>query len=394
MGILPHFAGQAADHYNRNYLQMKLKIVFSLILLSWGFTSVAQETMTLFQAIQTGLENNYSIIIVKNNANIAKNNNTIGNAGFLPDVGISAAQNNTVANTHQKKYDGTTNNISNAKNSTLNAGAQLTWTLFDGFSMFITKNMLGVLEDMGETQARAAIDSALSTIILNYYGIVQQQKMIQVLTDAVNLSMERKKIAEAKISLGSGSHLDLLQSTVDLNADSTNLIRALSDVLSTKADLNRLLARPPETPFEVTDTINLSFRITYDSLLAKAKDQNTDLLLARNNMDLSLLALKDTRSQRYPRLNFQAGYNYSRLNSQTGFLEYNRSYGPSYGLTATYTIFNGFNVNRSIRNAKISLNSSETQVKETDLDVNTNLFKLYLDYISNMQVVKLQLQNQ
>lgn len=368
--------------------------IFILAIMTWNLSSFAQESMTLFQAIQTGLENNYSIIIEKNNAAIAKNNNTIGNAGFLPVITGTATQNNTVTNTHQQKFDGTTNDISNAKNTSLNAGAQMTWTLFDGFSMFVNKNMLSVLQEMGETQARAIIDSTVAAIILNYYGIVQQQKMIQVLRDAVDLSLQRVKISEAKVSLGAGSQLDLLQSKVDLNADSTSLILELAAVQATKADLNNLLARKPEIPFIVVDTINLSYRITYDSLLAKSQQQNTDLLLARNNVDLSKLDLKNLRSERYPKLNFNAGYTYSQLSSQTGFLQSSRNYGPAYGFTATYTLFDGFNVNRSIHNAKIAMNSSEIQFKEVDLYVQSVLFKLWLDYTSNLQIVNLQTINQ
>ncbi len=115
--------------------------------------------------------------------------------------------------------------------------------------MFASKNMLDILEEMGETEARIAIENTLSSIILNYYGIIQQQKLIQVLEDAAALSMERKNIMEAKISLGAGSELQLLQSTVDLNADSINLISEMASMQKTMADLNRLLARNPEIRF-------------------------------------------------------------------------------------------------------------------------------------------------
>lgn len=359
-----------------------------------GMTVTAQDTLTLYQAIEAGLENNYSIIIAKNDVQIARNDNTLGNAGFLPAVGINASQNNTITTTHQEQFNGTVKDVSNGHNTNYNAGIQLTWTLFDGFSMFISKNMLEVLEKMGETEARVVIENTVSEIILNYYGIIQQEKMIQVLRDAVDLSLQRKKIAEAKLSLGSGSQLMLLQSTVDLNTDSTNLIKELAAVRHTKADLNRLLARNPEILFEVIDTINMASRLSYDTLLARARSQNADLMIARSTMDLDFLALREARSQRYPRLNFQAGYNYNQLSSQTGFSQYNLSYGSSYGLTFSYPIYSGFNVNLTIRNAELQLNSSDIQVRSTESDVHNNLFKIFIDYLTNLQVVTLQTANQ
>lgn len=370
------------------------KLIPLLVVICSGFQLAGQEILTLPDAIRIGLENNYSIIIQKNDAQIATNNNTIGNAGFLPAVTLNATQNNTISTTHQETFTGSVKDITGATNRNLNAGVQLSWTLFDGFSMFVGKNMLNILEELGETGARIAIENTLSSIILSYYGIIQQQKLIQVLEDAAELSLERKKIMEAKIALGAGSELMLLQSTVDLNADSINLIREAASMQQTMADLNRLLARNPETRFALADSIMLSDALSFDSLLTKSKAQNSDLLIAHNNIALNSLALKDAQSQRYPKLNLNAGYNYSQLNSETGFLQYNRSLGPSFGLSLSYPLFNGFNVNRTIRNAKVELNTMETYLRDTDLGIHTELYKLYIDYTTNLRIVGIELLNQ
>ncbi|MCK9400926.1 MAG: TolC family protein [Bacteroidales bacterium] len=370
------------------------KLIPLLVILFSGFHLAGQEILTLSDAVRIGLENNYSIIIQKNDAQIATNNNTLGNAGFLPAVTLNATQNNTITTTHQETFAGSVKDITGATNRSVNAGVQLSWTLFDGFSMFVGKNMLNILEEMGETGARIAIENTLSSIITSYYGIIQQQKLIQVLEDAAALSLERKKIMEAKIGLGAGSELMLLQSTVDLNADSINLIRETASMKQTMADLNRLLARNPEIRFALADSIMLSDALSFDSLLTKSKAQNSDLLIARNNITLNSLAIKDAQSQRYPKLNLNAGYNYNQLNSETGFLQYNRSLGPSFGLSLSYPLFDGFNVNRTIRNAKVELNTMETYLRDTDLGIHTELYKLYIDYTTNLRIVGIELLNQ
>ena len=366
------------------------KLFLILLVLGTGYHLTGQEILTLPEAIRIGLENNYSIIIQKNDALIAGNNNTLGNAGFLPAVNLNATQNNSFTNTHQETFSGGVKDVSGATNRSLNAGVQLSWTLFDGFSMFVSKNMLNILEEMGETEARIAIENTLSSIILSYYGIIQQQKLILVLEDAAGLSLERKKIMEAKIGLGAGSELMLLQSSVDLNTDSINLIREMASVQKSMADLNRLLARNPETRFFPSDSILLSDALSYDSLLISSRSQNNDLLMARYNVSLNTLAIKDAQSERYPKLNLNAAYNYSQLNAETGFASYNRSLGPSFGFTLTYPLFDGFNVTRTIRNAKVELNTMENYLKETDLGIHTGLYKLYLDYQTNLRIVSIE----
>ena len=371
-----------------------------LFILISGLNLSGQEILTLSDAIRIGLENNYSIIIQKNDARIASNNNTPGNAGFLPVVNLSATQNNTFTDTRQETFfmgaqDSTVvREIDNAQNRTFNAGVQLTWTLFDGFSMFAGKNMLEILEEMGKTDARIEIENTLSAIILNYYGIVQQQKLIQVLEDAAELSLERKKIMEARIGLGAGSELQLLQSTVDLNADSINLISETAAMLKTMADLNRLLARNPEINFIPADSITLKNKLFYDSLLIKTREQNNTLLIARYNVSLNELALKDYQSLRYPKLNLNAAYNYNQLNSETGYLKSNRSNGPSFGFSLTYPLFDGFNISREIKNSRIELNTMENYLKDTDLGLHTDLYKLYNDYLTNLKIISIETVNQ
>ena len=369
------------------------RIIPLLLALCSIYQVTGQEILTLAEAIRIGLENNYSIMVTRNDALVASNNNTIGNAGFLPAVTLNATQNNTITNTHQETAAGNINDISGATNRNLNAGVQLSWTLFDGFSMFVGKNMLNILEEMGETQARITIENTLSAIILNYYGVIQQQKLIQVLEDAAALSLKRKNIMEAKINLGAGSELQLLQSTVDLNTDSINLIRETANMQQTMADLNQLLARNPETRFIATDSITLDDALSFDSLLARSKTQNSELLMAKSNADLNSLAVKDAQSQRYPKLNLNAAYNYNYLTAETGYLKNNRSLGPSFGLSLTYPLFDGFNIDRTIKNAKVELVTMETILKETDLGIHTDLYKLYIDYITNLRIVDIETLN-
>jgi outer membrane protein TolC len=367
--------------------------VFLFLTFFLSYSGYSQEIISLQKALELGLKNNYSILLQQNDAQIAKNNNSLGNAGFLPSLDLNATQNNTISTTHQEQFSGTVKDVANGKSNTLNTGAQLNWTLFDGLNMFVSKKMLTVLEDLGENGTRIVVEGTISDISLSYYSIIQLRKLVKVAQDAVDLSMQRKRIAGAKVSLGAGSQLMLLQSTVDLNADSTRLIRQLVMLANARADFNQLLCRNPLTLFEIRDSIQLSVPRPYDSLLNEALMQNSILTAARLNQDLARLGVRQAQSDRYPQLNFTAGYNYNTLNSQTGFLQYNQSYGPSYGLNLTYHLFNGFNVNRAVKNAKVLMNSGEIEVQDAGLVLQTNLYKIHQEFNANLLIVKMQLAN-
>ncbi len=352
-----------------------------------------QEVISLQKATELGLKNNYSIILQKNDERIANNDNTIGNAGFLPAISLNASQNNTISTTHQEQFSGTVKDVPNGKSNTLNLGAQMNWTLFDGLNMFVSKKMLGVLEDLGENGTRIVVEGTMSDITLNFYGIIQLKKLLRVARDAVDLSMQRKRIAAAKVSLGAGSQLMLLQSTVDLNADSTRLISQMVLLANAKVDFNRLLARDVSIDFDIRDSIQLTTPRPFDSLLQNALIQNAQLTTARLNQDIARLGVRQAQSDRYPRFNFTAGYSYSTLNSQTGFLQYNQSYGPSFGFNLTYNLFNGFNVNRAIKNAKILMNSGDIEVQDSEQALRAEMRKMDNQFLASLDIVKMQLAN-
>jgi outer membrane protein len=184
-----------------------------------------------------------------------------------------------------------------------------------------------------------------------------------------------------------------LQSTVDLNADSTRLISQMVLLANAKVDFNRLLARDVSIDFDIHDSIQLTTPRPFDSLLQNALIQNAQLTTARLNQDIARLGVRQAQSDRYPRFNFTAGYSYSTLNSQTGFLQYNQSYGPSFGFNLTYNLFNGFNVNRAIKNAKVIMNSGEIEVQDSEQALRAEMRKMDNQFLASLDIVKMQLAN-
>jgi outer membrane protein TolC len=356
-------------------------------------SAIMAQKFTLKQAITEGIEKNYSIRLQKVSEQMANTNNTLGNAGFLPTVDLNATQNNTFNTTHQEQFSGTVRDVTNARNSTLNIGVQLNWTLFDGFNMFVQKKMLETLVDLGENGTRAVMEGTVSDIAMTYYGIIQLEKLVRVSRDAADLSLQRKKIAEAKLSLGSGSRLMLMQSSVDLNADSTRLIQQLTQLENARTDMNRLLCRDTQAAFFTEDTIVINEPGSYDSLINLALQQNTLLTSSRLNMDLARQGIGEARSGLYPQLDVSAGYSYGTLSAETGFLKYNRAYGPSIGVSLHYTLFNGFNVHRAIRLAKLSFESGEINVADADAALRSDMWKILNQFKSSLAIIRMQTEN-
>jgi outer membrane protein len=356
-------------------------------------TSFAEDTLSLSQAMIIALENNWGITLAENDLRIAELNNSLGNAGFLPSLDVSATRSRNVNNTYQQYFDGRTREGDNAVSNSINTGIQLTWTIFDGFNMFIQKKKLDELESMGSTQLRSVIENTIAQVILAYYDIAVQDRLTEVYFEAVQLSSERKRFAKAMIDIGSGSELSYLQSAVDLNTDSAIYMQQLVILANSKAELNRLLCRELMTKFEVSSEIPLNYNLLYEELWNLIQDQNPDLIRARSNLLITSLDTKSAKSVLYPRINVNTGYSFNRSESEVGFMLLNRNLGFQMGINLTYNLFDGFNTRNDIKVAKIREESAHAEFNQTELDIKSELLRIYNDYLTNLHLVKFESEN-
>ena len=74
---------------NKHLVAASLCMLFGLLLGSNCFAQ--QKTYTLQECLNEGLENNYSLKMVRNQQRVSDNNATVGNAGFLPSLSLSSS---------------------------------------------------------------------------------------------------------------------------------------------------------------------------------------------------------------------------------------------------------------------------------------------------------------
>ncbi len=376
---------------------MKLKCIYILLIINYSFFiinhSYSQEKLILDSAIAIALKNNYSIIIYKKQAEISSNNNTPGNAGFLPQIGLNATGTTTRSDIKQKYTSGLEVNKSGVNSKVINAGVSLNWTLFDGFRMFATHDKLMELRDIGDVNTKIGIETVVSDIMNSYYDIVKQKKLLKVITDEISISEEKLRITELKFKLGAGSNLDYLQAKTDLNAFKSAYLKQQIIVSNSKITLNDLLSRANDIDFDVEDTIPIIYKPSLEDLKTSIVKQNNLLKISQKNIDLSRYYIKEIESQRYPKIGFLMNYNFARTQNQAGFSLLNQNLGLSAGLTASVNLFDGFNNNVRYENARISLAISELQYKDITSKVESHLLKAFRVFQNNLQLLTLEEEN-
>ena len=143
----------------------KLSLEICLLLFVCHISVGQTTTLNLDEAIGIGLKNNFSIQIASNDTKIAVNNNTLGNAGFLPSVNLNGGVKENLFSLDSKDQNGVSTQSDNLHIGTTTLGATFDWTLFNGMGMFIKKDKLGSLQSLQETTLRATIENKVSEII-------------------------------------------------------------------------------------------------------------------------------------------------------------------------------------------------------------------------------------
>ncbi|WP_443936687.1 TolC family protein [Pedobacter sp. MW01-1-1] len=371
---------------------MRLRIIF-IVLSICSLSAFAQEQLSLQNAITIALENNYDIKISKNNSIISKNNNTIGNAGMLPSLSATYDNGGSIQNTRQTPANGEDRVITGAKSTSNNLGADLNWTVFDGFTMFANRDRLKELEKQGVLNIQLTILTTISDVIAAYYDIVRQQQLSIAADSALDVSVLRTTIAKTKLSLGRGSKLDLLAAQVDYNADTSTLLQSKNNLQLAKVRLNQLLVRDVNTPFNVNNSILIDQNLVYNQLLELTEKQNPMVQNAFINQQIANLNLKAIKGARYPSLSLNSGYSRTNSTSPTGFNQKFAANGFTYGLTAKINIFNGFMQRQQERNAKIEIDNSTISLNKTKLDIQAQLLSAFKNYTTYLDLTQLEKKN-
>ncbi|MDR0348220.1 MAG: TolC family protein [Tannerella sp.] len=368
-------------------------IIFFLI---FGLTAIrGQEIYSLKQCIETGLEKNYSIRISQNDVQIASNNATLGNAGYLPSVDLSGGfSGSTYDHTYDYK-DGTSEKTKGINSETGNIGININWTVFDGFNIQAEYDKLKELEKMGELNTRISIEDLAANIAAEYYNLIRQRIRLKNLRSSVRLSKERLRIVEERYIIGSMSRLDLQQAKVDFNADSSRLLTQFEVLYASQIRLNELMGLDSvNRRIRVRDTIilNTSLLVELD-LWEKALSNNATLLALHKNKTLSELDYKKIRSRNYPYLRLNAGYGYTANWYETGTTDLQQRLGLNYGATVGISIFDGMNRKREQQNARIKIKNDELRVQELELSLKADLSNLWMSYQNNLSLRKLEKEN-
>lgn len=382
---------------NRKPFIMKFLYLCLIVLFTFFYSSVsAQKLLSLEESIQLGLQNNYSIQISKKRELQALNDNTPGNAGFLPTITGTLNKNYTISGLDQEFFGGLRAPLvqSGVNSNSANGGLAMVWTLYDGKGMFILRDRFKELQNLGAKQTETAIENLISLISSSYYDLIRQNLRVNNFRKGLEISNDRLKLAKDRYEVGQGSKVDYYSAQVDYNEDKALLIAQEQSYLNTKISYNTLLVRNHQEEFNVDSKIDLLPKLNLSDLKEFALKQNPTLISALLTKKITDLETKSIQSLQMPQIDLLAGYNMGQVNNGAGFgVQRGTSDVLNYGLRATINIFDGYNQKRRVQNAKINAEIAQMQIDDLKNSLISTLERAFVTYENALNLISLETEN-
>jgi outer membrane protein TolC len=356
----------------------------------------AQQMLTLEEAIQQGITKQYSIQISRQRERIAENENSLGNAGFLPTISGTASKNYTVSGLDQSFFGGLRPPLvqSGVRSNSSNAGLAMAWTLYDGQGMFVLRDRFKELQNLGAKQTESNIENLIALISTTYYDIIRQNLRVNNFKKGLEISNDRLKLAKDRYEVGQGSKVDYYSAQVDYNEDKALLIAQEQSFTNTKIGFNTLLVTDYKADFQIITMIDLMPKLALNELKTSALSQNPALISAILTKKINDLDTKNLQSQQKPQIDLLAGYNLNSVANGAGFgVEKGSSNVLNYGLRATFNIFEGYNQKRRIQNAKINAEIASLQIEDLKNNLLSTLERTYITYENALNLIQLETEN-
>lgn len=314
----------------------------------------SQQDLSLEQAIQTALSGNFDVSVSSRQLAQAQMYNHPGAAGMLPTITASAANVNRFDKNQQGAY---------STHSVL-PGAQLTYRIFGGSSARVNLERLGLLEEISEGNVDLVLENTIQAVILAYNQVLVEQEKREVFARILELSRDRYRYEKSRQDLGLSVSFEVLQASNAYLSDSSNHLLQELSYKNAFRNLNLIMNQDLDSEYSLTDGLSVpEERLDRDAVAQSIQNNSTALRRQSLNLDLAEKQIRLQKSALFPTLDFRAGgdYGWGRIKFDGQDAVSGTSFDYYANFTLSYTLFNGGNIRRAIRDATLDYQINELQ---------------------------------
>ncbi len=362
------------------------------------FAQEAKKTITLQDAIELALKNNYQLKTAKNNLDLAEYRITSEMADFLPNISSSMSYSSQTGQQFVQENLAFTDVTSSNASGRINASLPI----FNGFSNILTlrsskTNKLSSEENLNRIKENVIFEAAT-----RYLQVLLNSQLLEDAIDNLETSQKVLEQTKAQVEVGSRPSVDLYNQEATVANNEFTVIQRENSLKLTKLQLVRSLQIDPLKEYEFVvpnfdpESAQASAMAGYNvkDLIDEALVSRSDLKSTEFNIQSLKYSLQLAKGSLLPTLSGSASLSSSfsdqtrdRItNDKVSFNDqfFDQRVNKSIGLSLSLPIFNNWNRMTQIQSAKVSLKNAELGLENTTLQVIQEVTQAFNDYSSNV----------
>tara|TARA_X000001036_G_C20626282_1_gene785258 strand:- start:84 stop:1370 length:1287 start_codon:yes stop_codon:yes gene_type:complete len=270
----------------------KIIIIFSLLIFS---NLSAEEDLKFY--VNKAIENNLKLNAERKNYQSSRQKKNISRSEFLPNITISGDQTST---TSTNRTDQSGSSLGDSNSDTENRTISVEQKIFSGFKGYNTfkKTELETHKanlELIKVEQQTILDtaSAFSDLIFKY-----KNEEFNILN--VNLFERQVESDSARMQKGEITLTDLAQSESSLAGARAELIKAKTELFSSKKNFERITREKAPKVDNLISKIRLNLPNSLNSSLEISKLNNVDLLIAQTEFEITTKQLEIEKARLSP----------------------------------------------------------------------------------------------
>ena len=370
-----------------------LNILLILFLIAPNVT--AQEELTISSAIKKTLENNLDIEVSENFKRIAKNNSSILNNNYLPNIQLGSEINTNIQSIEIETPSGISGTLDDTQTDNSSAVLSIDYNIIDASGRKYNYKKSKELYSKSNLEVQEIIENTILQLFTVFFEVGRLTEEKEILKNSLDISKRRYERRLLEFEYGQTNNLEVLNAEVDVNSDSINLLNTSKKLFNARSDLNLIMNVDLESEFNINTNIDFLAQDEINSIFSNDINNNTRLLIIEKDIIISNLERKIAKSSYLPTLGLIGSYGWNESINDNPYAFYNKSIsdGFSAGINIRWDIFRGGKKIIANKNAEISQENSELIKKKTVLELKKELRNAYQTHLNNLFILEVQRKN-
>jgi len=357
-----------------------MKKLFTVVLLLFFSTNLqGQDNLKFF--IEKALENNLQLNAERKNFESAKQSKNISRSEFLPSITLSGDQ-TSIASTNRTNQSGTS--LADSSSDSESKKISVEQKIFSGFKGLNTFKKSELETQKANLSLKKVEQQTILDTTSAYFDLIFKSKNEKFNISNVNLFQRQVDSDNARLQKGEITLTDLAQSESSLAGARANLIKAQTELLSSKTNFERV------TREKIPDTNNLNEKIflilpnSLEESLQIANSSNVDLLISNLDYEISVKELNIEKA----RLSPSASINFSKSENKDFSSTIDETDQETVKATITWPIIKGGENISSIKKSSYNKQRFQLILQDTKNRINTEISNAWSKFQSSKSVLE------